>query len=81
MNLDLSDFENIKNKGEEIYKNLQEVYCPYFKQKVFFTALGLEHLKFKRRDRSRPIKDQYMRFKLISLAFSYNPRYFGNKKV
>jgi len=57
-----------KNKGEELYKNLDQVYCPYFKDKISFGAQGLEHLKFKRRDKARLDKDQYMRFKLLHLA-------------
>jgi hypothetical protein len=64
----MEDFEEIKNKGEEIYKNIVETYCPYFKEKVSFGAQGLEHLKFKRREKTRLEQDQYMRFKLIHLA-------------
>ena len=62
------NFEEIKIKGEDFYKNLNEIYCPYFKEKVSFNAQGLEHLKYKQRNKSRQDKDQYMRFKLIHLA-------------
>lgn len=62
------EFKEIKEKGEEIYKSFGEVYCPFFKEKVSFNAQGLEHLKYKRRDKSRHDKDQYMRFKLMHLA-------------
>jgi hypothetical protein len=61
-------FNDAKEKGEELYKSLNQVYCPYFKEKISFGAQGLEHLKFKRRDKARPDKDQYMRFKLLHLA-------------
>ncbi len=61
-------FEDVKNKGEIFYKSIGEIYCPYFKEKVSFEAQGLEHLKFKRRSKSRSENDQYMRFKLIHLA-------------
>ena len=61
-------FEEIKSKGENFYKSITEVYCPYFKERVSFDAQGLEHLKFKRRGKSRSEKDQYMRLKLIQLA-------------
>ena len=37
-------------------------------EKISFGAQGLEHLKFKRREKARPDKDQYMRFKLLHLA-------------
>lgn len=61
-------FKEVKEKGEELYKSLGEVYCPYFKEKVLFSSAGLEHLKFKRREKTRLEQDQYMRFKLIYLA-------------
>ncbi len=64
----MEDFEDIRQKGEMLYKTFGEVYCPYFKDKVAFNALGLEHIKFKRRERARPEQDQYMRFKLVHLA-------------
>lgn len=68
MKIDISDFEEVKNIGESIYKDINEVYCPYFKEKISFNSQGLEHLKFKRREKTRPIEDQYMRFKLLHLA-------------
>ena len=61
-------FKEAKDKGEELYKSLDQVYCPYFKEKISFGAQGLEHLKFKRREKARLDKDQYMRFKLLHLA-------------
>lgn len=63
-----NEFEEIKSRGENFYKSVTEVYCPYFKEKIYFNARGLEHLKFKRLERTRPEQDQYMRFKLIHLA-------------
>lgn len=61
-------FEEIKTKGESIYKEIGEIYCPYLKCKISFNAQGLEHLKFKRHEKARAVKDQYMRFRLINLA-------------
>ncbi|KKU67881.1 MAG: hypothetical protein UX89_C0011G0004 [Parcubacteria group bacterium GW2011_GWA2_47_16] len=54
---DTSDIEKIKEEGEKFYKNLGEIYCPYLKDKVSFNTQGLEHLKFKRRERARPVED------------------------
>jgi hypothetical protein len=62
------EFIKIKSEGESFYKSVLEVYCPYFKEKISFNVQGLEHLKFKRHEKSRAEKDQYMRFKLINLA-------------
>lgn len=61
-------FKEVKEKGEEFYKSLGEVYCPYFKEKIAFNAQGLEHLRYKHRGKSRLEQDQYMRFKLVYLA-------------
>jgi hypothetical protein len=61
----LENFDEVKTKGEELYKSLQPIHCPYFKDKIHFTSEGLEHLKFKRRNVARPRQDQYMRFKLL----------------
>lgn len=61
-------FEDIKNKGEVLYKSIGEIYCPYFKEKVSFNTKGLGHLKFKSIKKARPEKDQYMRLRLIKLA-------------
>src|SRR3989344_5464397 len=68
MTLDLENFEEVRIKGEEFYKSIGEVHCPYFKEKIAFNSQGLEHLKFKRRDKARLEQDQYMRFKLLYLA-------------
>ena len=69
MQININDFEKTKELGEKLYKETAEVYCPYFKEKVSFTHHGLNHLKFKKIDKLRPIQDQYMRFKLLHLAF------------
>jgi hypothetical protein len=65
MNGDLENFNEVVAKGEALYKTFTDIWCPYFNDKVYFNSGGLEHLKFKRRDHSRPRHDQYMRFKLL----------------
>ena len=62
------EFRKVKTQGEALYKSFDDVYCPYFKEKVSFGARGLEHLKFKRFEKTRHEQDQYMRFKLLNLA-------------
>ncbi len=64
----LENFEEIRIKGEVFYKNLKDIYCPYFKDSISFSSQGLEHLKFKQRGKARLEQDQYMRFKLLHLA-------------
>ncbi len=61
-------FNILKQEGEKFYKSINEVYCPYFKEKISFGNQGLEHLKFKRRDKARLEQDQYMRFKLLYIV-------------
>ena len=61
-------FEEVKSKGEGVYKSIGQIYCPYFKEKIAFNSQGLEHLRFRQRNVGRPEQDQYMRFKLLHLA-------------
>jgi hypothetical protein len=68
MTIDLENFDFVKSRGEELYKSFEPVRCPYFDDLVYFTAEGLEHLKYKRHNRDRLKQDQYMRFKLLHLA-------------
>jgi hypothetical protein len=68
MSLDIENFEEVKLKGESLYKSIGVIRCPYLKNEVHFNFQGLEHLKFKRRNKARPQQDQYMRFKLLYLA-------------
>ena len=66
--IDQTKLNKIKEEGEVMYKIIGDIHCPYFKSKVSFDARGLEHLKYKRRGKSRNDQDQYMRLKLIRIA-------------
>lgn len=61
-------FESVKQKGEEFYRQIGKVKCPYLNAEVSFNSKGLEHLKFKSRGKARTQEDQYARFKLIRMA-------------
>lgn len=65
---DITDLDVVRARAENFYKSLGPVFCPYLKASVHFNAQGLEHMKFKRRDKARLPQDQYMRFKLVHLA-------------
>ncbi len=67
-NFNEKEFEEIRIKAENFYKNLGPVYCPYFKEKITFNAKGLRHIKFKSDEQARSHKDQYSRLKLLHLA-------------
>lgn len=58
MIIDIENFEEVRAKGEELYKILNRIFCPYFKAHIYFNAKALEHLKFKRRNVARPQQDQ-----------------------
>ena len=62
------DFQKTKSEAEKFYKTIDNVHCPYFKEKITFNAKGLKHLKFKSDRQARPRKDQYSRLRLIRLA-------------
>lgn len=47
------EFNKVKSEAEELYKKFGQVHCPYFKENISFGAQGLEHLKFKRREKAR----------------------------
>lgn len=64
----IEEFEKIKERAELYYALLESVYCPYLKEKINFNQKGISHIKFKRWNNTRPLKDQYMRLKLIHLA-------------
>ncbi|MDP1689407.1 MAG: hypothetical protein Q8L47_04775 [bacterium] len=68
MEINQEKFNDIKKKGEELYKSLGEVYCPYFQEKINFNAKGLEHLKFKKKNHARSSEDQFIRFKILKFA-------------
>lgn len=68
MVLDIENFEEVRIKSENFYKTLTQIYCPYFREKIFFNSQGLEHLKFKQPRKARSQQDQYMRLKLLHLV-------------
>lgn len=61
-------FEKAHIDAEEVYKKLNEVWCPYFKEKITFNSKGWEHLRFSRIRHARARQDQYVRLRLISIA-------------
>jgi len=62
------EFEKIRLEFESKYKAVKEIRCPYFEGPVVFNAMGLEHLKFMRKNHARPRNEQLFRMRLFSLA-------------
>jgi hypothetical protein len=68
MNIEIEKFREIKKQREELYKNLGKIYCPYLNIDVHFNNKGFDHLLFKSWNKTRNIKEQYIRLKLLPLA-------------
>lgn len=68
MKLDLKKFKEIKKESVALYNSIEKVKCPYFSEYVAFNSKGIQHLKFKAWNKTRSIKDQYMRLKLLKYA-------------
>ncbi|MFH1946827.1 MAG: hypothetical protein ABIJ23_01560 [Candidatus Magasanikbacteria bacterium] len=68
--MDISDkkFKKVQEKAEQEYKNINSVFCPFLKKDISFNAKGLEHIKFKGRNKARSREDQYIRLKCLPLA-------------
>lgn len=68
--MEISDelFQKTKEKAEDEYRILKNVYCPYLKDTVHFDTNGLSHIKFKSWSRPRSRFDQYVRLRLLHLA-------------
>jgi hypothetical protein len=68
MEISNKTFNTIREKAEIDYKNIESVFCPYLKLEVAFNSKGLEHIKFKDRNKSRIREDQYIRLKCLILS-------------
>lgn len=67
-NIFFNKFKKIKKQAEKDYEKIGLINCPYFKKNIAFNAKGLEHIKFKGRNRARNTQDQYIRLKCLPLA-------------
>ena len=61
-------FNQVKKEAEDFYEKIGKVKCPYFLDDVHFNVKGLDHLIFKEWNKTRIIKDQYIRFRHLKLA-------------
>jgi hypothetical protein len=68
MEIDLEKFNRTKTEAEDFYKKIREVHCPYFQENIAFNSKGLDHIKFKKWNKTRLIEDQYLRLKFLYLA-------------
>ena len=68
MEFSVEKFNEIKHEAEDSYSKIGKVRCPYFGEDIYFNSKGLDHLIFKDWNRTRPINDQFTRFKYVKLA-------------
>lgn len=61
-------FNRVKQKSEEEYKKIKHVFNPFLNKNINFNAKGLDHIKFKDWNKTRPIEQQYLRLKFLVLA-------------
>jgi len=77
MEFSIDKFNEVKNGAEDFYNKIKSVRNPYFGEEVHFNVKGWEHLIFKGFNRTRPIQDQFARFRHIPLA----PEIIRNSKT
>ncbi len=68
MEINSDQFNTVKQNAEAEYEKIRKVYCPFFKESVHFNSKGLEHLIFKKWNKTRLIQDQFTRFKYLKYA-------------
>ncbi|TSC84798.1 MAG: Uncharacterized protein G01um101413_182 [Parcubacteria group bacterium Gr01-1014_13] len=68
MEVELQKLAEIRVRTEEEYKKIGSVFCPYLKKQIAFNAKGLEHIKFKGRNKARSNVDQYIRLRSLPIA-------------
>jgi hypothetical protein len=61
-------FVRAKDEAELYYDSLDKVFCPYFKEDIFFNTKGLQHVKFKEWQKERTVVEQYYRLRLLPLV-------------
>jgi len=69
VNFSFTKFNKMKKESIKFYNDISKIKCPYFQnEKIVFNNKGMKHLKFKSWNKTRSIKDQYMRLKLLKYA-------------
>lgn len=65
---DLSNYEKLREDTQKFYNTVRKIYSPVFKQEVYFTAEGFNHIIFNNARSERERHSQILRFKLLPLA-------------
>jgi len=62
-----NNYEEIKDRANLFYKNINKIFCPFFNEKIVFNSEGFNHLIYKNKSK-RLDSEQIMRFKLLERA-------------
>jgi len=65
---DVSNYEKLKENAQNFYSQIGSVFSPAFKEKVYFTSEGFNHIIFKSSRTEREKSSQILRFELLPLA-------------
>ncbi len=65
---DSKKYNQIKQQAYKKYKKINQVYCPYLKDKISFNSQGFWHMIYTARNKKRPRSVQLLRFKLMPYA-------------
>lgn len=68
MTICFKNFKEIKKNAKNYYQSIGKVWCPYFKDFVYFNSIGFEHLLFKSKNNTRKLDQQYLRLKFLKLV-------------
>lgn len=65
---DVSNYEKLRGDAQRFYSEINSVFSPAFKEKIYFNSEGFNHIIFKSPRTEREKSSQILRFKLLSLA-------------
>ena len=68
MAIDNQKFAKAKKESKKFYSEIDEVYCAYLKEKVYFNDKGFNHILTKTWNRGRSDLEQYTRLRLLPKA-------------
>ncbi len=65
---DLSNYNKLREDSLNFYNNIGKIFSPIFKEEIYFSAEGFNHIVFKGSRSEREKSSQILRFKLLPLA-------------
>lgn len=63
-----TEFNQVRREAEQVFFSVGQIQCPYFQDRVHFNTECFRHLLFKRWNRGRDRRDQFIRLKHLARA-------------